>query len=60
MVRVAARFLPVGLSVGVATSSASPSQSKDSGIRYDAASAEAVATQTSMLRVSRCSVPRRR
>ncbi len=30
-VRVVARFLPVGLSVGVATSSASPSQSKDSG-----------------------------
>jgi hypothetical protein len=34
--RVAARFLPVGLSVGVATSSASPSQSKDSGTRYGA------------------------
>jgi len=29
-----ARFLPVGLSVGVAVSSASPSQSKDSGTRY--------------------------
>jgi hypothetical protein len=42
--RVAARFLPVGLSVGVATSSASPSQSKDSGTRYGAPSAEALAT----------------
>ena len=37
-----------GLSVGVATSSASPSQSKDSGTRYGAPSAEALATQTSM------------
>ena len=43
-VRVAARFLPVGLSVGVATSSASPSQSKDSGTRYGAPPAEALAT----------------
>jgi len=30
---VEARFLPVGLSVGVAVSSASPSQSKDSRTR---------------------------
>ena len=54
--RVAARFLPVGLSVGVATSSASPSQSKDSATRYGAPSAEALATQTSMSWMSRCSV----
>ncbi len=59
-VRVAAMFLPVGLSVGVATSSASPSQLKDSGTRYGAPSAEALATQTSMSWVSRCSVSRRR
>ena len=58
-VRVAARFLPVGLSVGVATSSASPSQSKDSGTRYGAPSAEALATQRSTSWVSRCSVSRR-
>jgi hypothetical protein len=42
--RVAARFLPFGLSVGVATGSASPSQSKDSGTRYGTPSAEALAT----------------
>jgi hypothetical protein len=58
--RVAARFLPVGLSDGVAISSASPSQSKDSGTRYGALSAEALATQTSMSWLSRCSVSRRR
>jgi hypothetical protein len=58
--RVAARFLPVGLSVGVAISSASPSQSKDSGTRYGAPSAEALATQRSLSWVSRCSVSRRR
>ena len=51
-VRVVVRFLPVGLSVGVAISSASPSQSKDSGTRYGAPSAEALATQTSMSWVS--------
>ena len=58
--RVVARFLPVGLSVGVTTSSASPSQSKDSGTRYGSPSAEALATQTSMSWVSRCSVSRQR
>ena len=51
--RVAARFLPVGLSVGVAISSASPSESKDGGTRYGAPSAEALATQTSLSWVSR-------
>jgi hypothetical protein len=40
--------------------SASPSQLKDSGTGYDAPSAEALATQTPMSRVSRCSVSRRR
>ncbi len=54
--RVAARFLPVGLSACVATSSASPSQSKDSGTRYGAPSAEALATQASTSWLSRCSV----
>ena len=57
---VAARFLPVGLSVGVAISSVSPSQSKDSGTRYGAPSADALATQTSTSWLSRCSVSRRR
>src|SRR5919107_4652298 len=38
----------------------SPSQSKDSGTRYGAPSAEALATQTSTSWVSRCSVSRRR
>jgi hypothetical protein len=54
--------VPAGraVSVGVAISSASPSQSKDSGTRYDAPSAEAVATQRSTSWVSRCSVSRRR
>ena len=47
-IRVVARLRPVGLSAGVATSSASPSQSKDSGTRYGAPSTEALATQTSM------------
>jgi hypothetical protein len=37
---------------GVATSSASPSQSKDSGTSYGAPSAEALATQTSLSWVS--------
>ena len=60
MDRVSARDFGVGLSVGVATSSASPSQSKDSGTRYGAPSAEALATQTSMSEASRCSVSRRR
>src|SRR4051812_23164176 len=59
-VRVAARFLPVGLSFGVATSSASPSQSNDNGTRYGAQSTEALATHTSTSWVSRCSVSRRR
>jgi len=45
---------------GVAISSASPSQSTDSGTRYGAPSAEALATQTSLSWVSRCSVSRRR
>ena len=40
--------------------SASSSQSKDSGTRYGAPSAEALATLTSMSWVSRCSVSRRR
>ena len=57
---VAARFLPVGLSLGVAISSASPFQSKDSGTRYGAPSGEALATQTSVSWASRCSVSRRR
>src|SRR5215217_6467692 len=58
--RVAVRFLPVGLSLGVATSSAWPSQSKDSGTRYGSPSAEALATQRSTSWVSRCSVSRQR
>jgi hypothetical protein len=40
--------------------SRSPSQSNDSGTRYGAPSAEALATQTSMSWVRRCSVSRRR
>ena len=59
-VRVVARFRPVGLSVGVAINSASPSQSKDSGTRYGAPSADALATHTSISVPSRYSVSRRR
>ncbi len=43
-----------------ATSSASPSQSNDSGTRHGPPSGEALATQTSMSWASRCSVSRRR
>jgi hypothetical protein len=55
-----AHQLALGLSVGVATRSASPSQSKDNGTRYGAPSAEALAIQTSVSSVSRCSASRRR
>jgi hypothetical protein len=54
------QVLPVGLSVGAATSSASPSQSQDSDASYGAPSAKALANQTSMSWVSRYSLSRRR